>query len=104
MWHSQLIRIFLSVRVYVLADDWSSYVMRSHSIFVMPFSIRGCVTVLTISALMTGMITYTFGSLLPIDVKPTVDNSARDDAAIISLRQQAASALASLQDTSNNHR
>ena len=78
--------------------------MRSRSKFVMPFSVRGCVTALTIAALMTGLITFTFGSLLRIDAKATVDNSARDDAAMISVRQQTASSLASLQDTSPNHR
>ena len=78
--------------------------MRPQSKFVMPFSVRGCVTALMISAIMTGLITYTFGSLLRIDVKATVDNSTRDDAAMISVRQQAASSLASLQDTSPNHR
>ena len=78
--------------------------MRSRSKFVMPFSVRGCVTALTTAALMTGLITFTFGSLLRIDAKATVEKSARDDAAMISVRQLAASSLASLQDTSPNHR
>ena len=78
--------------------------MRSQRKFVFPFGVRGCVTALIISAMMTGLITYTFGSLLRIDVKATVDNSARDEAAMISVRELAASSLASLQDTSPDHR
>ncbi len=78
--------------------------MRSQSKFVLPFGARGFVTALIISAMMTGLITYTFGSLLRVDAKSTVDNSAGDDAAMISVRELAASSLASLQDTSPDHR
>jgi hypothetical protein len=78
--------------------------MRSRCKFVMPFSVRGCVAALTIATLVSGLVTITIGSLLHIDAKATVDNSTRDDATMISLRRQAALALASLQDTSPNHR
>ena len=70
----------------------------------MLFGVSGCVTALGIAVLMTVLSTNAFRSPSRVGSKARVDDIAQYDATIISLRQQAVSALASLQDASENHR
>lgn len=78
--------------------------MTSPSKFVMLFGVSGCITALSIAVLMTVWSANAYRSPSRAASKARVDDVAQYDATIISLRQQAVSALTSLQDASENHR
>lgn len=76
--------------------------MKLHGGFVLLFGIAGCVTALTFAALISGLGISKIHSPQHINSKSSVENFVEDDATLISLRQQAASALASLQNAADN--
>jgi hypothetical protein len=77
--------------------------MKLRGKFVLLIGVAGCATALTVASLMSGLSMIKVRSPQHLDSKASVENLAEVDATMISLRQQAVSALANLQGAAVNH-
>jgi len=77
--------------------------MKLRGKFVLLFGVAGCATALTFAALLSGLNVIKIRSPQHIDLKASVKDFPEGDNTMISVRQQAASALATLQGAADNH-
>ena len=86
-----------------MVHDLNGRVMKSRGKFITQFGVRGCLSALSIAVLISGSSIVALRYLSRTTPTQLVVNLATHDATILALHQQAASALASLQDASRNH-